>query len=341
MYFIILAAAVLTVLAIINTFMHGVVQDENSVVVYTSVDMNFSEKVFKDFEAKTNIKVIPAYDTEASKTTGMVNKIIEEKSNPRCDVFWNGEFAQTIILKEKDALMPYKSINSESIPDNFKDTDGYWTAFGGRARCILVNKNLLLKSDYPKSINDFYNEKYPADKVAMAYPLFGTTATYSAALFADLGEEKSLELFNKLKNRGIRIVDGNSVVRDLVADGQLMFGMTDTDDAIESLQKGKPVDIIFPDQENGRGTLINPNSAAIIKNCKHPDNAKQFIDYLLSESTEKYLLEIGWCQNTVRKIDVSSKWFDPGNIITMKVSLTDIYKNIDKCSEKLKDIFIR
>jgi hypothetical protein len=63
---------------------------EKTVTIYTSVDRNFSELVFEDFEKKTGIKVIAGYDTEASKTTGLVNKLIEEAKQPagRCVLEW-------------------------------------------------------------------------------------------------------------------------------------------------------------------------------------------------------------------------------------------------------------
>ena len=87
-------------------------QKEKTVIVYTSVDRNYSEQVFKDFENKTGIKVKAVYDTEASKTTGMVNRLIAEKENPVADVFWNGEFAQTILLKEKGILARHTSFSA-------------------------------------------------------------------------------------------------------------------------------------------------------------------------------------------------------------------------------------
>ena len=62
------------------------------VVVYTAIDQVFSEKIINDFEKETGIKVKVVYDTEANKTTGLVNRIIAEKHNPICDVFWNNEF---------------------------------------------------------------------------------------------------------------------------------------------------------------------------------------------------------------------------------------------------------
>jgi len=330
----------IVIIAAIITFFTACGQE--TVTVYTSVDRNYSEPFLKKFEKDTGIKVNAKYDTEASKTTGLVNTLIEEKNNPRADVFWNGEFAQTISLKEKDVLEKYKSESAKDIPDAYKDQDGYWTAFGGRARCFLVNTDLMEEADYPQSIYDFLNEKYDADKIGMAYPLFGTTATHSSAIFSHLGENEAKEFFEKLSKQNIRIVDGNSVVRDLVVDGQLIFGITDTDDAIGALEKSEHVKIIFPDQEdNQMGTLIVPNTVALIKGAPNIDNAKVFMDYILSEESEKYFVDNNWCQVTVRPIDTSMKWFNAGDVKALDVNLNDVYRNMESSSNLLKELFVK
>lgn len=335
--FCILLATIITILTCVGCGKQG-----KTVTVYTSVDRNFAELVFKDFEEKTGIKVLAGYDTEASKTTGMINKLVEEAKNPRADVFWNGEFAQTILLKGKGILTPYYSKNAENIPSIFKDSEGYWTAFGGRARCILFNTELLEEKDYPKTFSDFIDSKYPADKVGMAYPLFGTTATHAAALYALKGDDKAEEFYKKLYERGIRIVDGNGVVRDLVVDGQLLFGMTDTDDALGAIEKGAKVGMIFPDQgDEEDGTLIIHNTVAMVKKQKENENTKVFIDYLLSEETEKYLMEIGWIQAPVRKLDVDIEGLELDKLKTVDVTLDEVYEKIEKAISSLKEIYVR
>jgi len=82
---------------------------QQEVVVYTSLDKVFSQPVLEEFERKTGIKVKAVYDSEATKTTGLVNRLIAEKANPRADVFWNSETGRTIVLKQKGLLAPHKS----------------------------------------------------------------------------------------------------------------------------------------------------------------------------------------------------------------------------------------
>jgi iron(III) transport system substrate-binding protein len=84
-------------------------KDHREVVVYTSLDKVFSQPILETFEKETGIKVLPVYDSEATKTTGLVNRLVAEKANPRADVFWNSETGRSIVLKQKGVLASYKS----------------------------------------------------------------------------------------------------------------------------------------------------------------------------------------------------------------------------------------
>ena len=176
--------------------------NKQEVIIYTSLDKVFSQPVLEAFEEQTGIKVLAVYDSEATKTTGLVNRLIAEKSSPRADVFWNSETGRTIVLKQKGVLARYISPSAADIPDHFKDKDGYWSGFAARCRILIYNTDLLKDKDLPESIFELTEPRWK-DKVSLAYPLFGTTATHAAALFAYLGDDKAKEYFNNLKANSV------------------------------------------------------------------------------------------------------------------------------------------
>ncbi len=312
------------------------------VVIYTSVDQIYSEPVLDRFEMLTGIRVKAVYDVEAAKTTGLVNRLIAEKDNPLADVWWNGEIAQTILLKEDGVLDRYVSGEAEKIPSAYVDPDGYWTGFGGRARVLLVNTELLAPEDYPTSICNLTNGEYDVERIGIAYPIFGTTATHVAALYALVGEEAALEYFVELRDAGIRVLDGNGVVRDLVADGELVMGLTDTDDSIGAIKRGAPVEMVFLDQGEGfMGTLKIPNTVALVKGGPNREEAKVLIDYLLSEETVGDLVESGWFQLPLRELDVDQEYFDASSVKGMDVNYVEIYGFIEQAKREMAEIFVR
>ena len=306
------------------------------VVVYTAVEQVYCEALFKQFEEETGIKVKAVYDTEANKTTGLVNRIISEADRPVCDVFWNNEFIQTIDLQQKGLLDSYVPAGKEDIPDAYKDADGYWTAFGGRARVMLVNTDLVKKEEYPTSVYDFMNGKFAGQDLAMAYPMFGTTKTQAAAMYAQLGAEGGKAFFQAIADNGVQIVDGNSVTKDMAAAGQVKIGYTDTDDAKDAIKDGAPVEIVYPDQEEGGiGTLITPSTAALIKNAPNKENAQKFIDFIVSAESEKALIEAGFFDVSVR----GGAGEEAFNVKGMSLNLKDIYLMLDIATADMEEIF--
>lgn len=317
-------------------------REKDEVVIYTSVDQVFSEPILDKFEKETGITVKAVYDVEAAKTTGLVNRLIAEKDNPLCDVWWNSEIAQTILLKEEGVLTPYVSQEATGISDAYIDPENYWTGFGGRARVCLVNTELMSPEDYPKSIYDFLDEQYPPEQIAIAYPIFGTTATQVAALYATLGPEDARAFLTQLYDSEIRVVDGNGVVRDLVADGSIMFGLTDTDDSIGAIEDGAPVAMVFLDQGEGEmGTLLIPNSVAKVADGPNSEEAEALIDFLLSEDTVSELVEMGWFQLPLRDLDVDQEYFDANSVKGMTVNYVDIYSYIEQAKSDMTEIFVR
>lgn len=310
------------------------------VVVYTSLDQVFSEPILKEFEQRTGIKVKPVYDVEASKTTGLVNRLIAEKNNPQADVFWNSEVGRTLVLKDKDILAPYNSPSASDIPSQFKDANGFWTGFAARARVLIYNTNMLKSAEVPKSIFDLTKPQWKSN-AALAYPLFGTTATHVAAMYAVLGKEKTEQYFKDLKANGVVIVDGNSVSRDVVVQGEVAVGFTDTDDVNVAIQAGKPVKMIFPDKD-GIGTLLIPNTVALINNAPHPEEGKKLIDFLLSKEIEGKLAFSESMQIPVRQ-DVDRPPHVPAynSIKAMQVDYQAIAENLERSAGFTHSLFKR
>ena len=301
----------------------------NQVVVYTTVDQIFSEPILKDFEKETGIIVKVVYDTEETKSTGVLNRIIAEKDNPQCDVFWSGDPVRTIVLKNKGITLPYKSSVANDIDMVFKDPDSHWVGFSARARVLIYNKNLLKEEEVPQSIFNLTKEEYRG-QVAIANPLFGTTTFHIAALFTAVGNEKAKQFLTDLKNNDVVIATSNGDVKKRVVQGEVSCGLTDTDDAYEAIKDGANIGIVFLDQQ-GIGSLIMPNTVNMIKNSPHSENGKKMMDFLLSKETEAKLAKSCAQMPLHKGVEVPENIPSLDNIIPMKI-------DYDKTSQKLEEI---
>jgi iron(III) transport system substrate-binding protein len=261
-----------------------------SVVVYTALDREFSEPIFQEFTRQTGIKVLGKFDTESTKTVGLTQVIFAERAQPRCDVFWNNEIVNTLRLDQAGLLAAYLAAGASEFPQQYRSSSSTWHGFAARARVLIVNTELVAEEDRPSSILDLTDPAWK-DRVGIAKPLAGTTASHAACLFATWGKEQAEEFFRNVKANA-RVMAGNKQVALAVASGELAFGLTDTDDAIIEVEKGYPVAIIYPDQDDDQlGTMFIPNTVSIIKGARHSEAAQQLVDFLISPQVESMLAQ--------------------------------------------------
>src|SRR5215211_944704 len=302
----------------------------NEVTIYVSTDRIFSEPILRAYEQKTGVKVNAVYDTEETKSTGLANRLLAEKNNPQADVFWSNEPVRSLVLKQKGVLAPYVSPSAEGIPDGLKDPAGYWTGFSSRMRVIVYNTNLVKAEEAPKSVLDLADPKWKG-QAAIADPRFGSTSFHAAALYAELGDEKADDRFRRLKANDVKIVPGNSVVRDMVARGEVKAGLTDTDDVNVALEDKQPVAMVFPDRD-GMGVPVMPNMVSLIANAPHPEAGKKLIDYLLSPEVERLL-----AKSEAVQIPLHAGVEGPKNIPTL-ASFKPMTLDYGRAADRVEDV---
>ena len=134
----------------------------------------------------------------------------------------------------------------------------------------------------------------------MANPLFGTSATQAAMLYSALGPEKALAYYRSLRDAGLQIFEGNSVVRDAVVSGALAVGVVDNDDAQVAIERGADVSIVVPDVDRAE-TLYIPNTVALIAGAPHVNKGRELVEFLVSAQVEDHLAKAGFFCASVRR----------------------------------------
>ena len=284
----VLAALVLTVLWLAPGSRGG----SDSLVVYCAHDSVYADQILKEFERQTGIHVDVRYDTEATKSLGLINLILQERRQPRCDVFWNNELLGTMDLQSQGVLEPYRGTGWKRLPDKYRDADGHWVGFGARLRVMIVNARQISADE--ETVQSLF--AFEPSRAAVAKPLFGTTLTHYTVLWREWGPERLKDWHRDLRLRGVREVDGNGAVKDLVAQGVCDAGLTDTDDFFVAIDDGRPVEMLpvrLPvephadtDREPRTATICIPNTAAIIRGTKQREAARKLVDFLASAETE-------------------------------------------------------
>ena len=315
---------------------------KQEVVVYVALDKPFSEPILKDFEKQTGIRVLPKYDVESNKTVGLANEILAQADHQRCDLFWNNEILHTLRLKQAGLLASVPTSQADNFPPEFISTDRDWFGFAARARVLIVNTDLVPdEQDRPTSVLDLADPRWK-ENCGVARPLFGTTATHAAVLMQVLGRERGRSFWHDVAQNA-RIEGGNKQVAINVARGRYAFGLTDTDDAIIEIERGAPVVIIFPDQRPEQmGTLLIPNTLALIRGGPNPENAKRLIEFLLQAEIEQRLSAGASAQIPLhREATIRSRIEPAGGIRRLEVDFEQAADDWDDVARYLKQTFAR
>jgi iron(III) transport system substrate-binding protein len=312
---------------------------QQEVIVYSALDREFSAPVLEQFSTTSGLEPLAVYDVESTKTVGLFQRIRQEKSRPRCDVFWNNEILHTIFLEREGLLEPFRTAAAERVRAGYRSRTDSWTGFAARARVLLVNRDILPEAaERPLSIQDLADPRW-RKKTAFARPFFGTTKTHFLVLYQHWGKSRSRQFFTELRRNAI-MVDGNKQVAVAVARGQVAFGLTDTDDAIVEIEQGAPVVMVFPDQQpEAIGSLFIPNTVALIRGGPNPEQGRKLIDFLVSDATESLLAAGASAQFPVLAGSTKSRIHPQGDLHWMEVDFEAVADAAEEGMELLLDIF--
>lgn len=274
---------------------------QGAVVLYSSVDQPLLAPIVGEFEKATGVRVKMVTDTEATKTTGLIERLLAERASPRADVWWSNEMLGSQSLADRGVLESFASKSEADFPRGWpaelRAEDKTWYGFALRARVIAYNTNRVAKQDAPKTLRDLTASRW-AGRIGMARPQFGTTRAFVASVVAANGYDAALEFFEALRDNQIRLFDGNSTVIRALSDGEIDIGLTDSDDALAGKGHNWPVDFNFeqvdPPQKKfkglpSNGPLLLPNTVGIVRGCPHPNEARKLADFILSARAEEML----------------------------------------------------
>lgn len=315
---------------------------ESEVVIYTMLDQKDSAPIFGAFHRSTDGTVTPAakFNIAGSSAAGLVDQIIAQRDQPLADVFWNNDILQTIQLQKQGLLQPHPWKLEPGYPEEMRAADGTWCGFAARGRVLLINTDRLSDpSEYPRSVDDLADPKWQG-RCAIANPLVGTTATHAAVIRELKGATDARRWFTGVAANAVVLPD-NQQVALAVATGQVDWGLTDTDVAIERRDARQPVAIVYPDQQPDQpGTLRIPNTLAILTGAPHPVAAANLVDFLLTPAIEDRLAMGGSSQLPVSRLAEHRPRVLPETPVRwMQCDFETAAEHWDQLAAELREIF--
>ncbi|MFA9396689.1 MAG: extracellular solute-binding protein, partial [Clostridiaceae bacterium] len=291
--------------------------EDEKLVVFTSHKEEVVEPIIKEFEEKTGIWV----EVVCGGTTDLLNNIKESDDKFVCDVMFGGsaeslENCDEYFLKYR--CSEYDKLNSQILSKDYK-----WTAFSNLPIVIIYNNKTVYPTSAPNGWMELLSSKWEG-KVAFAEPQnSGSSYTAIAALLQFSDKENEEIIDNLIKQIGGDEATSSGAAVDQVSNGIKQVGITLEATAQQRIVAGENISIVYPIE----GTVVLPDGTAILKNAKHIENAKKFIEFTVSKETQEMVADRFYRRPVREDIDCSEKI--ASDILTMKFDVDWASKNKD------------
>lgn len=278
---------------------------EGTVVIYGLGGAQF-EPAEKAFEAR-----YPGVDAQGQDQRGRESreKIIAEQAARRviADIVSGGPDSTTELAKA-GFIEKYQSPELKFLLPDAVDPNGFLTPRTLNVYGITINTNLLKGADEPKKWADLLDGKYRG-KIAIQDPRgSGGGGTVLSALIKTYSED----FIRKLGTQDVFIGSDNAQILTDVGRGEYAIMLSGTArNVLDAARKGAPLKFIKPEE----GVAITPISVSVVKNAPHPNAAKLFIDWILSEEGQKVIAEAG---DTPPRAGIAAK-FPEADLVNQKI----------------------
>ena len=272
-----------------NSEQHAVQPD---LVIYSPHPVDKVEFIVKEFRQRTGMNVHIIHGGTGELLSRLQKEEISDIST--ADVFWGGGIES--LESAKELFQPYTSPETSNIETTYIDKENLWTGFSVMTMVIVYNASLVPSQKVPLKWADIQDPFFSSriiipdpEKSGSAYTMLNTILLTSGGA--------NWQLLRAIKQQAspAGIASSSTSVHPSVACGEFFVGLTSEDAALSFVNSGYALSIVYPKD----GTVAVPDGVALVKNAKNEAVAKQFIDFVLSETVQD-LLARNWNRRSVR-----------------------------------------
>lgn len=297
---------------------------EGKLVLYYSHAAEWSDPIIEGFEKAYDVTV-----ERVSLGTGeCLSRIQAEKENPQADLVWGGVLESYIPVA--DLFDSYESTEIPGLVEGAYDAEEYkWYAFDLEPMVMIYNTNDVTEA--PTGWKDLLREEFKG-KIATADPVKSSSSFADImSVLAAYGQKdgKGYEFLEQLiENLDGIILSSSSSVYKGVADGEYAVGMTYEEAALRYRSEGAALEVVYPEE----GTNIFKSPIVIIKGGPNTENAKLFVDYVMSKDVQESLTNI-FRRPARNDIELPASFIPTGDIKTVDYDVNWVVENTEAFNE--------
>lgn len=289
----VLAGAAVLALAACSEGAEAPSGDAGEVNIYSSRHYDTDLALYDNFTEQTGITV----NRIEAGADALIERITSEGEFSPADLLvtvdagrlWRAEEAGILASVESDVL-------AERLPEYLRHPDGLWFGLSTRARVVIYNK----QAGMPEGLEDYADLADPAYRGDIC--IRSSSNIYNISLLSSIvahaGEEAAQDWAEGVVANFARDPQGNDTAQiEAVASGECRISLVNTyylarfaggDEEARAIFDA--IGVIFPGQD-GNGTHINISGAGLIKTSPNRENAIRFLEYLTSDSAQRYFAD--------------------------------------------------
>jgi iron(III) transport system substrate-binding protein len=252
---------------------------DGPLVVYSGRGEELVQTLIDRFITETGIDVEVRY----AGSTDLAATLLQEGDSTDADVFFAQDPASLGSVAEMMSTLPSSVL--EQVDEKFRDRDGRWVGTSGRIRSFVYNTGSSI--DLPRSIDEVTDPRW-ADQLGVA-PTNGSFLAFVSAMILARGEDATLEWLKALAANNPVDYPKNSPIVAAADAGEIEGGLVNHYYLMRLRAEGagnNSENWFIP--AGDVGTLVMPAGAGILDGTDMPDAAEQFVQFLLSTSSQEY-----------------------------------------------------
>jgi iron(III) transport system substrate-binding protein len=255
--------------------------DASALVLYSGRSEDLIGPLIDQFTAETGIEVSVRY----GGSTELATTLLQEGEQTDADVFFAQDpaslgAAKPLLAELDDSIL-------SKVPSRFADDDGKWVGTSGRARVLVYDTGDIDSSDLPENLEDLVDPKW-SGRMGVA-PTNGSFLAFVAAMIVDEGEAYTLDWLERLAANEPIDYPGNSPIVAAVDAGEIDLGLVNHYYLLRLQAEGAGTRTANHFLSGGdAASLVMPAGAGILADSDQPENARAFIEFLLSEASQVF-----------------------------------------------------
>lgn len=313
---------------------------DGEVNIYSSRHYDTDERLYSDFTEATGITI----NRIEGNADELIARMEAEGANSPADVLLTVDTSRLKRAKDAGVLQSIESaVLEERVPSNLQDSDNQWFGFSQRARIVFYDKADV--TEPPQTYADLADPKYKGQVCIRS-----STNTYNQTLLAAIIEHEGAEAAKAwaqgVKDNMARDPQGGDTDQLLaIVSGECDIAVSNTYYFARAIAGGvdglsDKIDMFgwtFPDQD-GNGAHVNLSGAGVAANAPNRDNAIAFLEYLASDSAQKYFAAGNNEYPVVASVETTEAVDQLGEFKADEVDLSAVAENLPAAQQIFNEV---